>query len=166
MSTRNISRYICAYAYVRFLEWKLLNFCDIDCFYRIFKINRFVQSFICPKVSLSKRSFVQKCVCPIVRLSKSEQIQQTRSNHQSRTVLVLIHFLLFAAYVLFIIFMLSLLRFWTRCAPLLFAYNTLVNRWSRDLGELCWRVVMAEFESYCKAYLFEGQTSSHNSKKQ
>ena len=57
--------------YVRFLEWKLLNFCDIDCFYRIFKIisicpivhlskSVFVQTFFCPKVYLSNRSFVQK----------------------------------------------------------------------------------------------------------
>ena len=61
------------------LELKLLNFCDIDCFYRIFKLYRFVQSFICPKVSLSKRSFVQKCVCPIVRLSKSGDTDLTTS---------------------------------------------------------------------------------------
>ena len=75
MSTRNISRYIYAYAYVRFLEWKLPIFYLIDCFYRIFKMIS-----ICPIVHLSKSvfvqsCFVQKCVCPIVRLSKSEQIK-------------------------------------------------------------------------------------------
>ena len=42
------------------LEWKLSIFMTSIAFIEFFKRYRFVQSFICPKVSLSDRSFVQK----------------------------------------------------------------------------------------------------------